>query len=196
MVGGDSGPAAEISPAQRLGMILFLASLAVLFAAGVAGYLVIRGRSGSALPPGSIELPAGLWASTVVLLGSGLTTRAAVRNLRRGSADDLRRWLSSTWVLSAVFMVIQTPCMVGLLESHEVALEQKNPSIYGIAAALILIHALHVIGGMVPLSWLTLQVLLRRLSPARESAIHLWATYWHFLEAVWIILLALFLITT
>ena len=195
-IGGDPDSAAEVTPAQRLGMVLFLVSLAVLFAAGVVGYLVIRGRSGSALPPGSIELPAGLWASTAVLLGSGLTTRAAVLNLRRGSPAGLRRWLSFTWALGAVFMAIQTPCMVDLLNSHEVALEQKNVSIYGIAAALILIHALHVIGGMAPLSWLTLQALRHRLGPARRSAVHLWATYWHFLEVVWIILLALFFFTT
>ncbi len=196
MVGGDSVPAAEISSALRLGMMLFLASLAVLFAAGVAGYLVIRGKSGSALPPGSIELPVGLWASTALLLGSGLTTRVAVGNLRRGSPAGLRRWLSSTWALGAVFMAIQTPCMVVLLEAHEVALKQNFASIYGVAGALILIHALHVIGGMVPLSWLTLQALRHRLGPARQPAVRLWATYWHFLEVVWLILLAVFLITT
>ncbi len=184
------------SAALRMGMRLFLASLAVLFAAGVVGYLVIRGNSGSALPPGSIELPAGLWASTAVLLVSGLTTRAALGGLRRGSADDLRRWLSSTWVLGAVFMAIQAPCMVDLLRSHEVALEQKNASIYGIAAALILIHALHVIGGMVPLSWLTLQALRHGLDRVRIPSLQLWTNYWHFLEVVWIILLALFLITS
>ena len=195
--GGNPSPDTESpSAAQRMGMRLFLASLAVLFAAGVVGYLVIRGNSGSALPPGTIELPAGLWASTAVLLVSGLTTRAALGGLRRGSADDVRRWLSSTWALAAVFMAIQAPCMVDLLESHEVALEQKNASIYGIAAALILIHALHVIGGMVPLSWLTLQALRHGLERMRKPALQLWATYWHFLEVVWIILLALFLFTT
>ena len=193
---GTQSPQPEgASAALRMGMRLFLASLAVLFAAGVVGYLVIRSSSGFALPPGSIELPAGLWASTAVLLVSGLTTRAALGGLRRGSAEDLRRWLSSTWVLGAVFMAIQTPCMVDLLRSHEVALEQKNASIFGIAAALILIHALHVIGGMVPLSWMTLQALRHGLARVRIPSLQLWTNYWHFLEVVWIILLTLFLIT-
>jgi heme/copper-type cytochrome/quinol oxidase subunit 3 len=49
---------------------------------------------------------------------------------------------------------------------------------------------------MVPLSWLTLQALRHRLGPARQPAVRLWATYWHFLEVVWLILLAVFLITT
>jgi heme/copper-type cytochrome/quinol oxidase subunit 3 len=45
-------------------MGLFLASLGVLFAAAIVGYLVVRLKAEHWPPPGMPRLPAGMWLAT------------------------------------------------------------------------------------------------------------------------------------
>ncbi len=178
----------------RLGMMLFLASLTVLFAAGVVAYLFIRLRSPTAPPPGQIQLPLGLWISTAVLLGAGLTVHAAQRSARQGRMHTAQRWLGWTCGLSVAFIIIQTPSMMKLLATHRWALAQHHTGIYGLTFALIIIHALHVLGGLVPLGFLTYKALYNRLGHQHQPLVRACAIYWHFLEVVWVLLFGVFLI--
>jgi len=60
-----------------LGTVLFIASLAMLFGASMIGYL-------QSLPDHvDLQLPAALWLSTFVLLGSGVTIQLAANAARR-----------------------------------------------------------------------------------------------------------------
>ena len=77
-----------------------------------------------------------------------------------------------------------------LLDRHR-ALEA---SAYGIAFALVVVHALHVVGGMVPLSALAWKARANRLDSEHLFSVRACAAYWHFLEAVWIALLAAFFV--
>ena len=185
----------DLNPHLRLGMMLFLASLTMLFVASIVCYLVIRLASPATLPSGHIELPGGLWVSTVVLLGSGLTVYAADRSSRRDRIAALRLWLGLSFGLGVTFLAIQTPCMIDLLWAHKMALTQYNSGIYGLTFALVIVHALHVIGGLIPLGLLTRKALRHSLGQELQPAVRACATYWHFLEVVWIVLFGMFLLT-
>ena len=50
-------------------------------------------------------------------------------------------------------------------------------------------------GGMVPLSVLSYRALRDRLGWEQVAAVHSCATYWHFLEVVWVVLFGLLLFT-
>ena len=58
----------------------------------------------------------------------------------------------------------------------------------------MVVHALHVVGGMVPLSMLAWKARMDRLDSEHLLSVRACAAYWHFLEAVWIALLAAFLV--
>ena len=68
----------------------------------------------------------------------------------------------------------------------------EQAGLYGITFALILVHALHVVGGMVPLSILAWKARYNRLDSEHLLTVRACAAYWHFLEAVWVALLASF----
>ena len=180
---------------RRMGMKLFLASLTVLFVVSIVAYLIIFFSRPEDAQIDNIGLPRGLWASTVALLGAGLTMYAADYSARRGQMQDLRKWLLRCYGLTVVFLAIQTPCMIELLAVHNVALDRQFISNNGLIFALIIVHALHVIGGMAPLSVLAYRILRHRLRWEQVPAVHSCAIYWHFLEGVWVVLFGLLLLT-
>ena len=52
-------------------MWIFLGALGMLFAAAIAGFLVVRLKAESWPPPGMPRLPRGLWVTTAILVGGG-----------------------------------------------------------------------------------------------------------------------------
>ena len=79
------------------------------------------------------------------------------------------------------------------LAAGSVVLEGTDiTSTYGITFALIVIHALHVSGGMVPLSLLAWRARKDRLDSEHLLSVRACVVYWHFLEVVWVVLLAAF----
>ncbi len=173
---------------RQLGLTLFLLSLAMLFGASIAAFAYLRLTSPALQGNERLELPLVLVVATAVLLGAGLAMYQATQNAKRGHFPLLRRWLSWTWGLSALFIAVQVPGLIQLLDRHRVLEE----STYGIAFALVVVHALHVVGGMVPLSMLAWKARVNRLDSEHLLSVRACAAYWHFLEAVWLALLGAF----
>ena len=180
----------DIRGRSQLGLVLFLISLAMLFGASIAAFAYLRLTSPALQGSERIELPLALGVSTVVLLGAGVAMYKATQSAKRGHFSLLRRWLAWAWVTSALFIVVQVPALVQLLDRHQML----EASTYGIAFALVVVHALHVVGGMVPLSALAWKARMDRLDSEHLLSVRACAAYWHFLEAVWIVLLAAFLV--
>ena len=199
-------PAGE--SAGRFGMWLFLASLAMLFGATVVGYVVLkvqlhlRGTWPSDLP----SLPWPLVLSTGLLAVSSWTferARIAARrpDARPGDADTrgsaLRTWLGRTTGLGLAFLVLQAWCwwvwLTGVSDRWADSLDHR----WALAGFYVLtgIHALHVIGGIVPLVIIHLLCRGGHFDHGRTDAVHLTGLYWHFLGAVWVILYGLLLVT-
>lgn len=185
----------EAGASSRLGMLLFLASLTMFFGASIVGYLVIRLDSPLAPPPGHLILPSGLWVSTLLLLFTGWAIHVADRRARRRAGGSLRWWLGLSLGSGVAFVAVQAPCLLELLRVHRVALAQQGGAIYGLTFALVVIHALHVLGGMVPLAALTFGAWGRAVGPVSRHRLRGCALYWHFLEVVWIALFGVFQIT-
>ena len=98
-----------------IGMYLFLASLFMLFAAGLFGYVIIRIHTVSKFAPGSLHLPEGLWVSTVLVVVGSFTIQRAVHEVRREHQQSFRNWLGTTLIIAIVFVIVQAPSMVLLL---------------------------------------------------------------------------------
>ena len=73
----------------------------------------------------------------------------------------------------------QVPALVQLLDRHRVL----EAGAYGIAFALVVVHALHVVGGMVPLSVLGWKARANRLDSEYLFSVRACVAYWHFLRS-------------
>jgi cytochrome c oxidase subunit 3 len=192
--GGDDGDSAggrqrDSSPPKQLNryytaVIVAIIAILVFFLALASAYIVRRGSSANWTP---IHVPPILWLNTFVLLLSSATLEFARRKLAHGDLAAFRRlWLLTT-ALGIAFLAGQ---FVGWrqLEAQGVFLATNVASsfFYLFTGA----HAVHLFGGVAAL----LYVSLRKFEKARISraaAAEVSSYYWHFMDALWVFLLAL-----
>jgi cytochrome c oxidase subunit III len=185
-------PPPDASRLGRLGMVLFLIALGVLFAAGMVGYLVVRLRAPTWPPEGSPRLPGGLWVSTVILLVSSLTMHLALGRARRGQTEALRNRLLVTGCLGISFLISQLLNWSHLITAHHL---RAQANLYAFTFYMLTgLHGAHVVGGLIPLGLTTARANRGRYSPeSHEGIVHL-SMYWHFLDAVWLVMFVVLMV--
>lgn len=154
-----------------LGMVMFMAAWAMLFAGLFFAYGVLRVRS-IAWPPADLPpLPLGAPAAATALLAlSSLALERAHR--RRGS-------LAAVLALGAGFLLLQAAVWRSLiLAGLRPTLGPYASVFFGLTA----FHALHVVVGLGAFAWLA----VRRT--ARALPLRLWALYWHMVGAIWAVM--------
>ncbi len=180
--------------AGTLGLALFLVSLSVLFAASMLAYLLVRVGGRQAPPLHTLAVPGVFWLSTVLMLAGTLAIHRAVGAVRADRRSAFRTAMIVTLLLALAFLAVQGPGLYRLYQAHEAA-RADNVFLYGLALLLIALHAAHVIGGVIPLALVTRGALRGRYSPADHRAVRHCATYWHFLDGVWLLMFAMLLAT-
>lgn len=184
---GEQGSAA---PGTRaLGMLVFLASLSMLFGASIVGYLVIRFRAESWPPPGAPSLPPTLWLSTALALGCSGTVQLALAAIRAGSSTKAVRWLTATLALAVLFVANQGWSWVQMTGAAGF-----RGNLYGFTFVMLTgLHGLHVIGGVVALVVVLVLALRGLYTRAHYAGVRNCALYWHYLSVVWLVLFGLLL---
>ena len=191
-LGGEPDPSPGSSPtplgAYRVAAFWTIVSILMLFSTITA---VLEARWGHSLDWVSVPLPHVLYLNTMILLISSGTIELARRTLRRGHDPQTVLWLAITLLLGLLFVGGQVIAWQDLI-SRGLYLASNPGSlfIYVITGT----HGLHLLGGVTLLAIVAL--CLRRWSPAaRATGVGVAAAYWHFMDALWLYLLALLFIT-
>jgi cytochrome c oxidase subunit 3 len=180
--------------ARAIGMWLFLASLSMLFIAGMMLYVLLRAHVFGRAAPGAVHLPEALWASTAILLAASATIHRALVNVRRERIKRFRIYLYITFALAIAFLCIQFPSLLKILALHR-AQSPNGLRMYGLVFCLISLHAAHVIGGIVALTIVTIRAAHNQYDHENYYGVRYAAVYWHFLDIIWIIMFGTFLLT-
>lgn len=178
----------------RLGFFLFIGTLSVFFAASLVLYLWIWAFDKSDRAVAFASVPQSLWISTLFMLGVGYSLHRAVRAVRIERQTKFRRWLFIAGGLALGFLVFQAAGLNRLLAEHFAS--GPDVKLYGLIFVLVFIHALHVIGGLTTLAVVTNRACHDGYDHENYVGVSICADYWHFLDAVWIILLIAFAATS
>jgi heme/copper-type cytochrome/quinol oxidase subunit 3 len=165
-----SATAAYKERTALLGMTIFLASWAMLFAALFFSYGVVRVNAHVWPPADQPRLPLGLPAlATVVLAGAS----AVLERARRGRAALGTLLVAAA--LGVAFLTLQTRVWTALFAAG------LRPDAGGAYASVFwgftVFHALHVVVGLGGLGYL--------LVHRSATALRLWTIYWHLVGVVW-----------
>lgn len=168
-------------------MYIALASLGMLFLASLVAYFVTRAQSEVWRTTELPHLPLGLAGSTAILLLQAASLHYAERRLAKNDFDGLRRALG--WALgTALFFLIAQG-----FNWRSVALETMAAPVQSLYAftfyMLTVLHALHVLGGLVPLGIVMTRAGRNEYSSSRSEGVKLLRQYWDFLLVVWLVLL-------
>jgi cytochrome c oxidase subunit 3 len=191
---------ARIERMPPLMMMLYLAmfGITVLFGVLLAAYVHTRAENG--LPTGLHPFPRPFSLSTIVLLVSSYTLSQSVRLYRQDDLAALVRCLGATLLLGCIFAGLQVLGWRELLQ-HGVFFRgaASGTYIYLISA----LHVAHLLGGMLFLLALLLRTMhaerdaIRTLvfirNPYHRRQLTMLGTYWHFIDALWVVLFGAFL---
>lgn len=185
--GKPGGDLPQVSSGQ-LGMIIFLVSLGVLFAGTMAAYLIVRFGNDTWRTAEQPPLPIGLLGSTVIIIAASVALQRAVSAIRKNNIEGLQRWLVAALLLGLGFMVAQFLNWRGMAARD---LAPTSKSLYAFTFYMLTgVHALHVVGGFVPLGVCVRNAYRGTYSGLSHRGVRYCAQYWHFLDVVWIVMLA------
>jgi cytochrome c oxidase subunit 3 len=175
----------SLPPRGRAGVVGLIVAEASLLGVFVVAYLFYLGKSLSGPHPKDVlEVPT---LNTVCLLASSVTVGLAVRALRRGDQRQVGAWLPLTVLLGAAFLVGTAREWSRLIVEHGLTI---GTNLFGTTFyALVGFHAFHVTVGLVILTLLWVFSWSGALRPTHAEHVELVSWYWHFVDAVWLVVL-------
>ena len=184
---GESGSSFPLTKGQ-IGTWILLTAIIMLFAGLSSAYIVLRGVPSWQ----NIELPSLLWPNTAILLLSSIAIEISKRAIRRNDIQSMKRWLVVGGILGFGFLAGQLAAWQQLVNAGVYLPSTQQSSFFYILTGL---HGLHLLGGIVALGIVLAMALKDRLSAFRHEPLKLAASYWHVMDAIWIYLFLMLLLS-
>ena len=184
---GPDGRGAE-RRTSFIGLVVLLVSTGIVFTALLVAFLARRAMGDDWI---SMHKPGLLWVNTAVLILSSVVLDLSRRALKARNRSRFNLYWTAATALGGVFLVGQLIVWNQLRAAGVYVATNPSSSFFYVLTA---VHALHLIGGMTALTWVDVQAWRLRLGPGKRTAIDICAIFWHYLDGLWLILMASFYI--
>ena len=164
-----------------------IGSLIMMFA-GLTSAFIVKSNQDKWIP---VTLPVIFWVSTGMMLLSSLTMQLSLRSFKDREMSRYRFLIGATVVLGLAFIVCQ---WLGFQELWNNKITFKGSGGGQFLYVIFGLHALHVIGGLVVLLIMFIKGFFGKRKNYSSVPVEVAATYWHFVDALWIYLLVFFLV--
>ena len=185
--GDDDKGRRKRSPSPRrysTAIAIALISIMMFFMALASAFIVLRRSSDVWV---TVHLPRLLWANTLVLLASSFTLEAARRRLSLADPSGFRKFWLFTTGLGLLFVAGQLIAWRQLVaQGVYIASNQASSFFYIFTGA----HAVHLLGGVGALLYVSFRK-FEKTSVSLSVAAEIASYYWHFMDGLWVFLLAL-----
>jgi cytochrome c oxidase subunit III len=167
----------------KVGMACLIVAESAIFTIFVVAYLFYTGKSLTG--PGPREVLETPIFYTVCLLSSSITVHLAAKFLDRDQrVAFLSLWLL-TLILGGVFLFGTAQEWRRLIYEHGLTI---STNLFGTTYySLVGLHAFHVTAGLFMLLTVLLFGLAGRVSRDQSGRVGVLAMYWHFVDAVWVV---------
>jgi len=184
----------------RMGMWVFLFTEVLLFGGMFLVYAVYRFQHQDLFKLAALELNTAMGTfNTIVLLTSSLTMVLAIVAMQKNNKKLSLFFLFSTLGFAVVFLIVKyfewsTKIHHGIYPGSEELLSKQNGEIlfFGLYYVMTGLHALHVIIGMVIISFLIVFVWRDKITYDNYVKMENGGLYWHLVDLIWIFLFPLF----
>jgi cytochrome c oxidase subunit III len=168
---------------SKVGMACLIIAESAIFTIFVVAYLFYAGKSLTGPTPREVlETPIFF---TICLLSSSLTIHFAEKFLTRGSRGPFLLFWFLTILLGGLFLFGTGREWHRLIYEHGLTI---STNLFGTTYySLVGLHAFHVTVGLILLSIVFLLGLAGRVGSEQSARAEVLAMYWHFVDAVWIV---------
>jgi cytochrome c oxidase subunit III len=178
----NAEPAWVLPSKGRVGMFCLIVAESAIFTIFVVAYIYNIGKSLYGPTPQILNIPI---FNTVCLLSSSLTIVLAERAIEHGKIKLFRLWWAITFLLGAIFLVGTG------IEWHKLIYEDGltiSTNLFGTTYySLVGLHASHVVIGLIALLIVLIFTITGHVRQEHAERIQVLALYWHFVDAVWVV---------
>ena len=168
-----------------LGMLLFIASEAMLFGSFFAALFfarVVNPAASGHWPPSPFHFPvfvAGV--NTCILVTSSFTMHWSVQSIRRNDRAGMKAGLTLTILLGLAFLLTQA------IEYAHVGFNTGDGAFASTFFGLTGLHGAHVFIGLSLLTFAAVRAFRGHYSPEHYHGLEIPGIYWHFVDVMWIV---------
>jgi|SRR5580698_2940728 cytochrome c oxidase subunit 3 len=182
--GKRHGPQAPSSRRYATAIVIAIISIVMFFMAMASAYIYLRAKSDRWVP---LHLPSVIWFNTVVLLLSSGVMELSRLRLSLGDVRQFRKlWFVATG-LGFLFLAGQLVAWRQFILAGFYVSTNQGSSFFYIFTGL---HGLHLLGGICALLYVSFRK-FEKAKVSRTVAAEVASYYWHFMDGLWIFLLAL-----
>lgn len=183
----DRGPAPGSSRQTSItGIIVLMCASMMTFAALVSAMVVRRGLNNDW---GTIGLPHILYWNTGILFLSSIAIDKGRRLLAQNKRAQFN-WVWSIGTALGVWFLVGQFIAWNQLEHRGFYLNGRPSSAF--FYVLTWAHAAHVVGALGAVIYVEYRALRFELGPGRRTLVTVSAIFWHFLDVLWLFIMALF----
>ena len=164
-------------------MFSLIAAESAIFTIFVVAYLFYLGKSLSGPTPQQVlHIPV---FNTICLLSSSLTIHLALTALRGGKTGAFQRFWFLTFALGAIFLIGTGREWRHLIYDEGLTI---STNLFGTTYySLVGLHAFHVTVGLMGLGVVLLLALAGKVKQEHAERVDVLSLYWHFVDAVWVV---------
>lgn len=181
------GTAKEKQERSKKMMLWFgIVSLIMGFAGWTSAYIVSSKREDWL---DNIALPQAFFISTVLIVLSSVTYILAKKATKEDKRKQATNYLLVTLALGVGFIVLQFIGFSQMLESGYYFTGPTSNIKISYVFLIAFVHIVHVVAGLISLVVVITQQLRNKYSPKNMLGLELGATFWHFLDILWVYLI-------
>lgn len=162
----------------------------VMLFAGMTSAYIVRQAEGNWL---YFDLPQTFYISTVAIVLSSVTMWLAQQAIKKNDLKGTTNMLLATLILGLVFTVLQFKAWGELVDMGVFFAGRDSNAAGSFLYVISGLHLAHLAGGLLALIFTAFKAHRKKYSADDHVGIGVAATYWHFLDILWIYLL-LFLV--
>ncbi|HSU28422.1 MAG TPA: cytochrome c oxidase subunit 3 [Chitinophagaceae bacterium] len=182
---GDRGKR-KIHP-HKFTLWVAIGSILMMFAGLTSAFIVKSNQVGWR----TIEIPKIFWISTAAIVLSSITVQMALRSFKNGEMNAYRLLIGVTLLLGVAFVSLQ---WVGFQQLWAQRITFQGSGAGQFLYVIFGLHAVHVIGGIVALIVMFMKAFASKTRVYSSVPVEVVATYWHFVDLLWIYLLVFFIV--
>lgn len=171
--------------AKKMMLWFGIISMAMMFAGLTSAYVVSKSRPDWL---SDLELPNAFYWSTLVIFLSSITIHFAEKAVNRSNRTAATGLLWATLGLAAVFIFLQFQSFSALIAEGYYFTGSESTVTTSFIYIVVLTHLAHLVGGIVVLLVLIYNHFKQKYQAGQTLGLELGATYWHFVDALWIYL--------
>src|SRR5271169_2660819 len=170
----------------KVGMWCLIAAESAIFTIFVVAYLYYAGKSLSGPTPAEVlDIPV---FTSICLFSSSLTILLAEKALDRGNIKRFGAFWLLTIVLGVIFLLGTAREWYHLIYDKGLTI---TTNLFGTTFySLVGLHAFHVIVGATGLTIIMIFTALGYVKQEHSERIGVYAMYWHFVDAIWVVVLS------